>query len=177
MQLHFKKVTLHNFFCFVHEEVNLEDMGYTMVTGINNNSIDNALSNGSGKSSIFNAICYALTGETAQGLSNNIENIFADPDDCWVELELLVGDDIFIIRRIKTPRPDLKIYMNGDDISGKGIRESSKHLAEYLPDLTSTLLGSIIILGQGLPSKFTEGQACNRKEKLEKLTKSDFMVQ
>lgn len=57
-------------------------MGYTIVSGKNSMDTDGAVSNGSGKSSIFNAICFALTGETAQGLSNNVENIYTDPNDC-----------------------------------------------------------------------------------------------
>lgn len=177
INIKFKKVTLHNFLCFDHSEVVLEGLGYTIVSGKNNRTIDNATSNGSGKSSIFNAISYALTGETIQGLSKNIENIYADPNDCWVELDFNVNSDNFVVRRIKTPKQDLKIYINGQNKSGKGIKESGQVLARYLPDLTSMLLGSVIILGQGLPCKFTEGHPGARKEKLEKLTKSDYMIQ
>ena len=177
MILHFEKVRLHNFSCYRDAELTLENMGYAIVSGVNNSQSDNALSNGSGKSSIFNAICYAMTGETAQGLSNNIENIYTDPNDCWVELEFRADDDEFLIRRYKTPRPDLKIYINGEDRSGKGIRESQQLLEGYLPDLTSQLLGSIIILGQGLPYRFTHNTPSARKYLLEKLTKSDYMVE
>lgn len=139
--------------------------------------IDGAVSNGSGKSSIFNAICFALTGETAQGLSNNVENIYTDPNDCWVEVEFTADNDEFIVRRYKTPRSDMKIYINGEDRSGKGIKESQQILSNYLPDLTSRLIGSIIILGQGLPYKFTYNAPSARKTILENLTKSDYMVQ
>lgn len=152
-------------------------MGYTIVSGRNNMEVDGAVSNGSGKSSIFNAICYALTGETAQGLSNNVENIYTDPNDCWVEVEFTADNDDFIIRRYKTPRTDMKIYINGEDRSGKGIRESQQLLKNYLPDLTSQLIGSIIILGQGLPYRFTYNTPGARKNLLENLTKSDYMVQ
>ena len=177
INIKFKKVILHNFLCFDHSEVYLDNLGYTIVSGKNNRTIDNATSNGSGKSSIFNAISYALTGETIQGLSKNIENIYADPNDCWVELDFDVNNDNFRIKRIKTPKQDLKIYINGQNKSGKGIKESGQVLSKYLPDLTSMLLGSVIILGQGLPCKFTEGHPGARKEKLEKLTKSDYMIQ
>ena len=78
MRIKFVGIRIHNFLSIADESINLEDMGFTIVTGINNRKTDNASSNGSGKSSIFNAICYALTGETAQGVSNNIENIFAE---------------------------------------------------------------------------------------------------
>ena len=126
MRIKFVRINIHNFLSIADESVNLEDMGFTIVTGINNRKTDNASSNGSGKSSIFNAIFYVLTGETAQGVSNNIENIFSNPDDCWVEIELYVDSDKFVIKRIKSPRPDLKISINDTDVSGKGIKESSK---------------------------------------------------
>lgn len=177
MIIHFSKVRLHNFFCYSDAELCLSDMGYTIVSGRNNMEVDGAVSNGSGKSSIFNAVCYALTGETAQGLSNNVENIYTDPNDCWVEVEFTADNDDFIIRRYKTPRTDMKIYINGEDRSGKGIRESQQLLKNYLPDLTSQLIGSIIILGQGLPYRFTYNTPGARKNLLENLTKSDYMVQ
>ena len=167
----------NNFLCFGNTELNLEGMGYTIVMGRNNRVIDNAVSNGSGKSTIFNAICFALTGTTASGLSNNLENIYGDPENCWVELHFDIDEDSFIIRRIKTPSADMKIYLNGIDVSGKGIRESNKILSDYIPDLTFQLIGSIIILGQGLPFRFTNNTPSHRKEILEKLTKSDFMIQ
>ncbi len=177
INIQFKRAIMHNFLCFEHSEVILNNLGYTIVSGKNNRTIDNAISNGSGKSSVFNAISFALTGETIQGLSKNLENIYADPTDCWVELELSINNDNFVIKRAKTPKQDLKISVNGIDRSGKGIKESTQVLAKYLPDLTSMLLGSVIILGQGMPCKFTEGHPGLRKEKLEKLTKSDYMIQ
>ena len=177
MILRFTKVRLHNFFCYSDAELELNSLGYVIVSGRNNMGEDSAISNGSGKSSIFNAICYALTGETAQGLSNNIENIYTDPNDCWVEVEFIADNDEFIVKRCKTPRSDMKIYINGEDRSGKGVKESQQLLKSYLPDLTSQLIGSIIILGQGLPYRFTYNTPSARKTLLESLTKSDYMVQ
>ena len=46
-----------------------------------------------------------------------------------------------------------------------------------MPDITSQLIGSVIILGQGLPFKFSSNTPSGRKEMLEKLSKSDFMIQ
>lgn len=71
----------------------------------------------------------------------------------------------------------LKIQKNGVDISGKGLRQSESLLEEYLPDLTSSLIGSVIVLGQGLPQKFSSNSPSGRKEVLEKLFKSDYMIQ
>lgn len=174
----FKKVSIHHFLSFGDAEVQLSGCGYVLVSGINLAPQDAAVSNGSGKSTIWSAICWALTGETIQGLSSNLPNIVFN-DGCSVSLEFSVDKDDYKITRYKdAPKigSDMKIEVNGVDKSGKGIRESEKVLADYLPDLTSSLIGSVIILGQGLPHKFTDNTPSGRKELLEKLSKSDFMI-
>ena len=65
MTIVFKRVRLHNFMSFEDAELDLNEMGNILVTGRNYCKLDNAYSNGSGKSSIFNGICFALTGETS----------------------------------------------------------------------------------------------------------------
>lgn len=177
MKLYFKKLIIHNFLSYAHTELDLTDKGYCLVSGINQCPKDNALSNGSGKSSWTSAICWALTGETIQGVTQNIKNINIEENSCYVTLEFKVNKDEYVITRYKEPKPDLKFSINGEDKSGKGIRESEAALAEYIPDLTSSLIASIIILGQGLPCKFSNNTPSGRKEVLEKLSKSDFMIQ
>lgn len=173
----FSKVILHNFLSYGHSEIDLLDKRYCLVSGINNDKRDNATSNGSGKSSWGSAICWALTGETIQGISSGIKNINVSEDKCFVELHFSVDNNEYKITRYKNPKSDLKIFVNDKDVSGKGIRESEAILNKYLPDLTSQLIGSIIILGQGLPYKFSNNTPSGRKEVLEKLSKSDFMIQ
>lgn len=179
MNIQFETVIIHHFLSFGDSEINLSNRGYCLVSGINHNPKDAAVSNGSGKSSIWSAICWALTGETIQGLSSNLANVYFD-DGCWVELHFKVDDKQYKIIRSKDDSKlgtDLKIYINNEDKSGKGIRESEALLAQYLPDITSELIGSVIILGQGLPHKFSDNTPSGRKETLEKLSKSDFMIQ
>lgn len=173
----FKKVILHNFLSYGHSEFDLRDKNYCLVRGINNCPLDNALSNGSGKSSWISGICWALTGETVQGITTNIKNIYVDEKECYVTLFFDVDNDSYEITRIKEPSANLKIIRNGEDISGKGIRESALVLAQYLPDLNRGLLTSVILLGQGLPNKFTDNTPSGRKEVLEKLSKSDFIIE
>ena len=72
--IQFKKVTLHNFGSYGHVELDLQNKGFCLVSGQNNYAKDNALSNGSGKSFLWSAICYALTGETISGIKNNLKN-------------------------------------------------------------------------------------------------------
>lgn len=176
--LNFDKLILHNFGSYGHTELDLHNKGFCLVTGKNEYEKDNALSNGSGKSFLWNAICFALCGETINGLHTNLKNINV-PDDptCWVQLIFTENNDHYDIIRYVAPRSDLKILKNGIEASGKGIRESEKKLNELLPDLTKNLITSTIIIGQGMPNKFSSFSPSGRKELLEKLTKADFMIE
>ena len=177
MTLQFKKIRLYNFGSYADTEISLENKGFCLVSGENHCVSDNALSNGSGKTMIGSAICYALTGETISGLSKNLKNLNIDENLCFVTLTLAIDKNIYEITRQHKPKNDLKIIKNGVDLSGKGIVESKKALDKDLPDLTKDLISSIIILGQGLPNKFSSFSPSGRKELLEKLTKSDFMIE
>lgn len=177
MKLKFKKVKLVNFNSYAEAEVYLCDKGFCAVTGKNNYIKDGALSNGCGKSTIWTAICYALTGETINGLSTNLKNVLVESNECYVELDFFADKDEYKIIRYHKPKSDLKIFKNGENISGKGIRESEKILYDCLPDLNKNLISSTIIIGQGMPNKFSSFSPSGRKELLEKLTKSDFMIE
>lgn len=173
MKIVFNNLKLNNFMSFEEAEINLNKIGYFSINGINNNKEDSASSNGSGKSTLFEALCWVLTGETIRG-TKDVSNIYTKTGAC-VELDFSIdGDDYKIIRK-KDPS-SLFFFVNGEDKSGKGIRDTEKIIEQYLPDLTSSLIGSVIILGQGLPQRFTNNSPSGRKEVLEKLSKSNFMI-
>lgn len=174
----FEKVIIHNFGSYGHTELDLKSKGFCLVSGKNNFKKDNALSNGSGKSFIWSAICYTITGETLNGLRTNLKNINIEDDNkCYVKLLFKVNADEYEITRHAAPKSDLQIIKNGTDVSGKTYRESEKKLGDLLPDLTRDLIASTIIIGQGMPNKFSSFSPSGRKELLEKLTKSDFMIE
>lgn len=175
--IQFKKVTLHNFGSYGHVELDLQNRGFCLVSGQNNYIKDNALSNGSGKSFLWSAICYALTGETIGGIKTNLKNINVEEPESFVQLEFSYQKDFYNICRIVAPKSDLRIFRNDVDLSGKGIRESEKKLQELLPELSKDLISSCIIIGQGMPNKFSSFSPSGRKDLLEKLTKSDFMIE
>ena len=177
MNIHFKKVRLYNFLSFGDSEIMLDEGGYILVRGENNNVDDLATSNGSGKSSIWEAISWAITGQTIRG-TKNVVNMNSE-GGTFVELEFNIDNNSYRILRSKDHKEyktNLKVYINGEDKSGKGVKDTSEILLEYLPDLTSSLIGSVIILGQGLPQRFSNNTPSGRKEVLEKLSKSDFMI-
>ena len=177
MVLQFKSVTINNFCSYETATIDLSNRGFCLVSGRNNYKKDNAISNGSGKSTIWSAICFALTGETLLGIKTNLKNINSTTDNCYASLTFFADTDEYTVTRYISPKTDLKISKNGIDISGKGVRESEKILGENLPDLTKDLIASTIILGQGMPNKFSSFSPSGRKDLLERLTKSEFMIE
>ena len=178
MHIEFKKLILHNFMSFGHSELSFGDDGFIRVSGVNQNPDDSATSNGSGKSSLWEGVIWALTGSTIRG-TKQIVNMYGD-DGTYVNLLFNIdGSSYDVLRSIdhKEYKTNIRIIIDGKDCSGKGIRESENLLAQYLPDVSASLLGSVIILGQGLPQKFTNNTPSGRKEVLEKLSKSDFMIE
>jgi len=165
---------MKNFMSYEDAEINFDKSGYTIVQGVNLNKDDNAASNGAGKSTCFEAIVWALTGETIRGTSD--VKRFGSADKCEVELVFSIDDTNYKVIRTKDPS-NLFIYVNDENKSGKGIRDTSALLKEYLPDLTAQLIGSVVIMGQGLPMRFSNNSPSGRKDVLEKLSKSDFMIE
>lgn len=173
MIINFKSIKLKNFVSFKDEEIIFDNyQGFINIFG-SNKSDDTAKSNGSGKSSLFNSICWCLTGQTIQG-SKKVENIFCS-GETKVELNFILDNKDYTIIRSKNPS-NLKIFLDDKDISGKGIRDTEKIVKELLPDI-ETIISSVVILGQGLPNRFTNNSPTGRKEVLEKLSKSDFMIE
>lgn len=178
MRINFKHIILHNFMSFGHSELSIYDDGFIRVSGENQSTTDMAMSNGSGKSSLWESVVWALTGETIRG-TKQVSNLYGD-DGTYVSIDFTIDSTQYTIIRSKDHqkyKTSLQIFIDGKDCSGKGIRDSEKLLAQYLPDITASLLGSVIILGQGLPNRFTNNSPSGRKEVLEKLSKSDFMIE
>ena len=171
--IYFESISLKNFMSFKEAYVNLNRNGYILVEGINNNVEDSAKSNGSGKSSLFSGICWCLTGETISG-AKEVSNIYLK-GKTEVQVKFTFDSHSYTITRTRNPS-NLFIEVDGIDKSGKGIRDTQKILEEYLPQVTSSLINSVIILGQGLPQRFTNNTPSGRKEILEKLSNSDFMI-
>ena len=162
---------------FDKAELDLCDRGYVLVTGINKNLEDSALSNGSGKSSIWESIIWALTGNTVRGSKDVVNQNTTTGTLVRVCFSSDGHDyDITRTRNHKEYKTNLIIKIDGKDCSGKGIKDGEKLLSEYLPDITPELLCSVIILGQGLPQRFSNNTPSGRKELLETLSKSDFMI-
>lgn len=177
MTLVIDTIHIENFMSFKSAELSLNDRGFVTVAGRNDNVCDNSVSNGSGKSSLWEALLWCLTGDTVRGTKDVVNN--KSDEGALVELDFVLNNKQYRVIRSKEHsiyKTNLKIFVDEKDVSGKGIRDSEKILSNLLSDVDVQLLSSVVILGQGLPQKFTNNTPSGRKEVLEKLTHSDFMI-
>lgn len=177
MTLVIDTIHIENFMSFKSADLSLNDRGFVTVVGRNDNVCDNSVSNGSGKSSLWEALLWCLTGDTVRGTKDVVNN--KSDEGALVELGFVLNNKQYRVIRSKEHsiyKTNLKIFVDEKDVSGKGIRDSEKILSNLLSDVDTQLLSSVVILGQGLPQKFTNNTPSGRKEVLEKLTHSDFMI-
>lgn len=181
MIIKFDKLELHNFLSIGHAELELNGNGYVLVRGENKNAQDSALSNGSGKSSIWDGLCWCLTGQTMRGGSKDVTNLHApDGDGVYAKVSFTIDNDEYVIIRAKNHsvyKSSVQLFVNGKDCSGSGVRDGGKVLAERVPDITYQFLTSVVLLGQGLPGRFSNNTPSGRKEVIESLSKSDYMIE
>lgn len=172
MYLKFNSIELEGFMSLGKVLINLSDQGNIIVKGINR--YDDATSNGSGKSSIFEGIIWALTGSLSRGsvavndvINKNYKNY------CLVTLKFEYDNNkVELTRTRKHPQlgSTLILKINDKDVSKKTASMTSKYLLEMIPQLTTTVISSIIILGQGLPNSFSSMTSSSRKDYLETIT-------
>lgn len=174
MQVVFNKLVMHNFLSYAHSEYKFDKEGFISVKGYNKNPEDNANSNGCGKSGFSSAIIWCLTGTTPTGVKD-VHNRYVKEPETYVYLEFSVDGKPYTLKRFYKPA-GMEFTVDGREIENKGIRDAENILHQYLPDINEKLLSSVIILGQGLPNKLTNNTPSGRKEILEQLSNSDFMI-
>lgn len=177
MNLKIEKIEIKNFLSIGNAEVDFGNQGFVKVTGINKCSEDGAKSNGVGKSTIFDAVLWGFTGETIRG-TKDVCNMYTT-DGALVKIDFSLDSTSYSILRAKDNseyKSSIRLYKDGKDISGKGIRETTEIIENTLAGISGDVLRSVVIFGQGLPDRLSNNTPSGRKAVLEKLSKSDYMI-
>lgn len=173
MNINFKKIDIENFRSIQNATVELANQGTVIVKGINEYE-ENALSNGSGKSSVFEAIIFALFDETSSGekdVANRIIN-----NGYSVNLYFSVdGDNYTISRYSKGTKSNVVLYKNDVDISARNKTDTNKLIISILGITKSIFLDSVF-LSQSVGTNLTSLTPTARKERLEILTNTDYTI-
>lgn len=94
----FNKLTIENFGTIVNAELELNNRGLLVIQGINS-AATSADSNGAGKSTIPDALCWCLYGETARGITGDAVVNRKSGKGTRVMTEIVEGDTTFEIIR------------------------------------------------------------------------------
>ena len=105
-----KSLKLYNFLSHDHSEINFERFDIALILGTYNGDPD--VSNGSGKSSLFAGLCWALFGKSQHRKKSDV--VKYDRKSCCVEFEFWVDEQLYCIRRTRdrvVDDSDVAFYM------------------------------------------------------------------
>lgn len=174
MDIRFKELDIENFRSIDKAHIVLENQGTVIVKGINEYE-DNATSNGSGKSSIFEAIVFALFEETSSG-EKDVANRIINNGFC-VNLKLEInGIEYTIVRESKKGNKSIVVlYKNDVDISARNKTDTNKLIQDLLGINKNIFLDSVF-LSQSVSTNLASLSPTQRKERLEILTNTDIII-
>lgn len=148
-----KSIKARNFLSWADLDLTLES-GVTLIDGFNE---DDQTPEGSGKSAILNAICWALFGKIPK--ETNIDDVIKEGEkSCSAEVHF---DDCTIVRRTRGPNDLVLICPGVKDTKGKDARETQKNIENYL-GLTFETFCQTIYFAQNYTKKFV---TANQEEK------------
>lgn len=172
--MRFVKLEAENFKSFEKLNIDLDGHGFVKIHGVNNtDSFSESV--GSGKSTIADALSYALTGETVKGNSSmgDVKNMYTN-GVCRVAVTFEHNGVEYQIVRGES---ELKLVEGGVDISKHLKKETQELIEQKFPMFTPTFIGATVIIGQNMPNAFTNNKPSARKQILEELTNSSFMIE
>lgn len=151
--LNFMSIVIRNFLSFGNQNtvIDLTHQGSTLIMGEN---LDANSNNGAGKTTIINAICYALYNKPFDNISlqrlinstNNAKNTLME-----VRLSFTKGEDEYEIYRCRGETFNIQVFMNGDDITLDSVSENDKLVQEIIGMSYELFTKVIIFSGNSIP--------------------------
>ena len=173
MNLRIIEIEIENFRSIEKAKIGLANKGTVIVKGINEYE-DKASSNGSGKSSIFEAIVFALFEETSAGEKNVSNRITKNGYNLKLKFNI-DGDDYVIIRQANGNKSSVLLYKNDEDISARNKTDTNKLILSILGINKDIFLDSVF-LSQNANTNIATLSPTARKERLEILTNTDYTI-
>lgn len=136
----FLELNIQNFLVLTEAKVSLADRGLVLVQGINS-ADSSANSNGSGKSSLADALCWAIYGTTARGETGDAVVNNKTGKDTRVEVKILDDMVVYRIVRYRKHKPHknaLHVFM--DD--GFGEKDFTKGTDKLTQEVVDKIIGA-----------------------------------
>lgn len=165
----FKKLEIRNFLSFGNaiQELDIDFDGTTLIIGRN---VDTGGANGVGKSTIINAISYALFNKPISNISkerlinktNSSKNTLME-----VRLSFCKDEDEFEIYRTRGESNSIQLFQNGVDITPDSIAVTDRKVIELIGFSYELFVKVIIFSGSDAP--FLEMSVSNQRTLIEEL--------
>lgn len=129
-----QKLVLRNFLSFGNNYTEI-DLGVEGSTLVNGENLDTGSANGSGKTTIINAICYALYNKPLDNISlQRLINSTNASKSTLMEVRLTFhkGDDEYEVYRCRGETFNIEVKMNGDDITLDSVSENDKMVLDII---------------------------------------------
>jgi DNA repair exonuclease SbcCD ATPase subunit len=183
-------ITLHqirfkNFFSYgkTWNTVKLDQPGLTLIKGTNKDDINN-ISNGAGKSTIVNAVLYALYGDVlvSSKKADSVVNA-RNKKGCVCELTLSIQNNKYVITRYRKGTGDIKngvtviqVDQQGNQIKDltRGTVSETNKLIENIVGIPKQLFERLIIFDADIPHFFNLS-AQQQRDFLESLFNLDIL--
>ena len=152
----FKSVRWKNFLSTgnVYSEIRLDASPATLIVG----------SNGAGKSTFLDAICFGLFNKPFRKITKTQLVNAVNEKDLLVEIEFSIGSRDYMIRRGFKPTV-FEIYLNGKMLSQEAaMNEQQKHLEQSILRLNYKSFTQVVILGSSCFVPFMQLTPPNRRE-------------
>lgn len=162
-----KSITLKNFLS--HKDTYIDFTTYSGLSMIEGRTEDGHYSsNGSGKSTIFEGVYYALTGKTIRGLTADAVVNSVAKRDTVVSLKFHTNESSYEVVRTRkhSKLPALALYRDQQDISCRTPTQTQSRIDE-LVGIAPDILSGVMILGEGMSSRFTSLSDPSKKSLLE----------
>lgn len=167
-KIYFKKLIVKNFLSIGNEPVIIDfTQGINLITGVNLDKEDT--SNGSGKSSLINALYFCLFGKTLKELkTDQIPNTYTK-GVCEVSIILdIVKDnktDTYTITRSLRPSK-LKLEKNGNDVTKSTIAQTTEMLSSII-NCTNIVFENSIVMDVNNATSFMSQKKVEKRKFLE----------
>ena len=157
----FKNLTLKNFKSYKNTTINLEN-GITIIIG----------ENGAGKSSIFEAISFALFKKSTTNISSLVRTGINENEKMIVNLEFNINGENYIVERIKAKSSSSaklsRKHKTGEEILATGDRNVNTEITKIL-EIDDDLFLNAIYVRQGEIADLVNKNPADRKKLIAKL--------
>lgn len=177
MNIRFTKLIVEGFQSIGSKaELDLEGQGITIIKGINEYE-GKASSNGSGKTSLMEALNWCLFGKTSASVTNVVNRYY--PNGCFVSVEFHKNSETYLIERFldhKERKTGVSLFCNGLDLSCRNKSDTDKLIKEKVLPFNQDVFLSTIFLSQGFSGRLSLLSPTARKERLEVLANIDERI-